>query len=78
MPLNTQKDPRSRLDSVFPLSALSACLRANGLVQRIGNAVVWSLSLRVIVVGALLFSAYIAFRYIQQPLMVKKIQRSME
>jgi hypothetical protein len=38
------------------------------MVQRIGNATMCTVALRMLVVGALLFAAYITFRYIQQPL----------
>jgi hypothetical protein len=37
-------------------------------LQRIGNSTLWCFLLRALAVGALLYTAYITFRYIQQPL----------
>jgi len=68
MPLRARGNPGSCTGGDFFLSAVAARLKANSTVQRIGNAAVWPLALRVIAVGALFFVTYITFRYIRQPL----------
>jgi hypothetical protein len=45
-----------------------AVLEANKTIQRVGNAAVWYFLLRALALGALLFAAYVTFRYIHQPL----------
>ena len=50
------------LDGVFE------ALKTNEICRRLGNAAAWSLMLRALAVGALVFAAYITFTYIHQPL----------
>ena len=60
--------PRSNKGGDFSLRELTAGLRENIMLQRIGNNAVWPLALRMITIGAFFFVSYITFRYIQQPL----------
>lgn len=66
--LRAQENSRSSTGGDFSLSAIAAGLKDNSTLRQIGNAAAWTLALRVITVGALLFVSYITFRYIQQPI----------
>lgn len=59
---------RSMSSDSFSLDAVTAYFRENFAIQRLGNATVWTVTVRVITGGALVFATYIAVRYAQQPL----------
>lgn len=67
-PVNSPSQDRLDEQTGFSLSRILAALKGSQKIQRVGNAAIWHLALRLIVIGALLFSAYITIRYIQQPL----------
>lgn len=67
-PVNSSSQDRLVEYSGFSLSRILAALKDSQKIQRVGNAAIWQLALQLIVIGALLFSAYITIRYIQQPL----------
>lgn len=67
-PANSSSQDRLVEYSRFSLSGILAALKDSQKIQRVGNAAIWQLTLQLIVIGALMFSAYITIRYIQQPL----------
>jgi hypothetical protein len=50
------------------VGSVLAGLRTNSTLQRIGNVAVWSYAVYLLAAAAFLFSTYIAFRYIHQPM----------
>ena len=56
------------MNTYLSLRAWFAASAASITIQRIGNLIVWSFSLRALTMSAFLFTTYITLRYIQQPL----------
>ncbi|OQW88114.1 MAG: hypothetical protein BWK72_10250 [Rhodoferax ferrireducens] len=63
---NDQLDLNTINDASFRQVLVS--LRADGTLQRIGNAPIWSHAVHLLAAAAFLFCTYIALRYIHQPL----------
>lgn len=68
MPPLTLSNLNLKVGYYFPLGSLLARMRESNRLQMIGNFALWSLGLRVITFGAFLFTTYMTFRYIHQPL----------
>lgn len=69
LPITLRSDePKLNSMNNSSFSSVLVGMRNHSTLQRIGNAAVWSYAMYLLAAAAFLFSTYIAFRYIHQPL----------
>ncbi|HMS83264.1 MAG TPA: hypothetical protein PKD12_06410 [Nitrospira sp.] len=56
------------IEARITLGSIFTAFIKNDYIQKIGSPMVWTASLRSLAIAALVFSAFITFRYIQQPI----------